>query len=51
MHETVDTIRSHIVEAVEMAGKRGYMVTPGCVAKLDTPQINFYAARTAIENV
>ena len=51
MNETVDTIRDHIAEDVSMAGKVGYMVTPGCVAKLDTPQINFYAARTAVENV
>ncbi len=49
MHETPDTIRDHIKFAVDMAGKKGYMITPGCVAKLDTPEINFYAARVAAE--
>lgn len=46
-----EEIRSHIREAAEAAGRTGLMITPGCVAHLDTPQINFYAARTAVEGL
>ena len=40
-------IDKHIQEAVENGGRKGIMITPGCVAELSTPQINFYAARIA----
>ncbi len=46
-----EKVYSHIKEAVDMAGEKGYMVGPGCVAKLATPESNFYAARKAIENM
>lgn len=40
-------IPAHLKEAVDSAGRRGLMLGPGCVAKLNTPPINFYAARVA----
>ena len=46
-----EEIRSHIKEGVLAAGRTGLMITPGCVAQLDTPKINFYAARIAIEGL
>lgn len=46
-----EEVRNHIREGVLAAGRTGLMVTPGCVAELDTPEINFYAARTAIEGL
>jgi len=36
---------------VEAFGRTGLMITPGCVAKLETPEVNFYAARTAVEGL
>lgn len=46
-----EEIRDHIKEGVLAAGRNGLMITPGCVAELSTPAINFYAARTAIEGL
>ena len=46
-----EEVRDHIREGVLAAGSTGLMITPGCVAELDTPAINFYAARTAIEGL
>jgi len=46
-----EEIRDHIREVVLEAGPRGIMITPGCVARLDTPDVNFYAARTAVEGL
>lgn len=46
-----EEVRGHIREAVEAFGRTGLMITPGCVAELDTPQVNFYAARTAVEGL
>ncbi|WP_213698121.1 hypothetical protein [Acetomicrobium sp.] len=40
-------IRGHIMEA----GSIGLMIMPGCVLELDTPEINFYAARLAVEGL
>ncbi|WP_138159905.1 uroporphyrinogen decarboxylase family protein [Peptoniphilus catoniae] len=44
-------IKDHIREVVMEAGPKGMMITPGCVAKLDTPEVNYYAARTAVEGL
>jgi uroporphyrinogen decarboxylase len=44
-------VRDHIREGILAAGRTGLMVTPGCVAQLDTPAINFYAARLAVEGL
>ncbi|SDL29664.1 uroporphyrinogen decarboxylase family protein [Natronincola ferrireducens] len=45
----VDDIYTHVQEAVKLAGTKGFMLGPGCVADPDTPDINYYAARLAIE--
>ncbi|MFY9612544.1 MAG: uroporphyrinogen decarboxylase family protein [Tissierellaceae bacterium] len=44
-------IKEHIRQVVLEAGPKGMMITPGCVATLDTPKINFVAARTAVEGL
>lgn len=46
-----EEVRSHIREGILAAGRTGLMVTPGCVAELNTPVVNFYAARTAVEGL
>lgn len=46
-----EEVRDHIREGILAAGRRGLMVTPGCVAELSTPEVNFYAARTAVEGI
>ncbi|WP_242866758.1 uroporphyrinogen decarboxylase family protein [Abyssisolibacter fermentans] len=46
---SVDDIYVHVSEAVKMAGKKGFMLGPGCVANPNTPSINYYATRVAIE--
>ena len=48
---TPEEIPGHLREAVESAGRTGLMIGPGCVAKLNTPLINFYAARVAIDTL
>lgn len=46
-----EDIHNHIKEAVLDAGRLGLMIGPGCVANLETPNINYYAARLSIENI
>lgn len=46
-----EEIKEHIKAGVLAAGPKGIMVTPGCVAELSTPAVNFYAARTAVEGL
>ena len=46
---TPEEVQAHIAEAIEAAGKKGLMVGPGCVADPQTPPINYYAARIAVE--
>ena len=46
-----EEVRDHIREAVMEAGRLGLMITPGCVAELSTPEVNFYAARIAVEGL
>ena len=43
-----EEIPGHLREAVESAGRAGLILGPGCVAKLNTPPINFYVARVAV---
>lgn len=49
LNGTPEEIDKHVYEAFEMAGKKGFMVGPGCVANPDTPDINYYAARLAVQ--
>jgi len=44
-----DEIQTHIEEAIRDAGRRKLMIGPGCVAEPLTPEINYYAARIAVE--
>ncbi|MDO5041406.1 MAG: uroporphyrinogen decarboxylase family protein [Peptoniphilus sp.] len=44
-------VKEHLREVIREAGPRGMMLTPGCVAALETPKVNFYAARTAVEGL
>ena len=46
-----DQVEGHMREAVEAAGRTGLMLGPGCVAKLNTPAENFYAAKAAINKL
>ncbi len=46
-----EEVRNHIREGILAAGRTGLMITPGCVAELETPSINFYAARLAVEGL
>lgn len=39
----------NIGEAVSVAGKRGFIVAPGCCVKTFSPPINYYAARIGAE--
>jgi len=43
-----EEIHSYIKEGVLIAGRAGLIITADCTAKLDTPRINFYAARVAL---
>lgn len=46
---TSDDVRKHIDEAVNSAGTKGFILGPGCVTDPRTPEINYYAARLALE--
>lgn len=46
-----EKIYSHLREAVDMAGRRGFMVGPGCVCKANTPKANFKAIKDAINRL
>ncbi len=46
-----EEIYDHIREGALEAGLTGLMITPGCVAELETPEVNFYAARLAVESL
>ncbi len=48
---TPDQITVHVREAVVTAGRRGLMVTPGCVADPTTPVENYIACRRALDNL
>ena len=45
---SADQVEGHMREAVQAAGRTGLMLGPGCVAELNTPADNFYAAKAAI---
>jgi len=44
-------MHQHLKEAVDETGRKGIILGPGCCAKLDTPEINFYAIRLAAEGL
>ncbi len=44
-----EDVQQHVAEAIAAAGSRGFMVGPGCVADPRTPQVNYFAARIAVE--
>lgn len=44
-----DEIQEHVREAIEDGGKNKLMIGPGCVAVPETPEVNYYAARVAVE--
>lgn len=48
---SADQVEGHMREAVQAAGRTGLMLGPGCVAKLNTPADNFYAAKAAISKL
>lgn len=46
---SAEQVIEHIGEYVAVAGKKGTMIGPGCVAHPDSPEANFFAARIAAE--
>lgn len=46
-----EDIKTHIQEAVELAGKTGFILTPGCCASMLTPKENFLAVKEAIKSI
>ena len=44
-------IKSHIQQAVEMGGRTGLILSPGCCASMNTPVENFYACRNAVREL
>ena len=44
-----DELYAHVRKAVEQAGRRGFMLGPGCTIYEDTPLENFFAVRMAAE--
>ncbi|NLL61701.1 MAG: uroporphyrinogen decarboxylase [Candidatus Atribacteria bacterium] len=46
-----EDIFAHVKEVVLAAGRKGLIIGPGCVASLDTPKVNFYASRLAVEGL
>lgn len=49
--ESSDAIQKHVAEAVALAGRKGLMIGPGCVANPATPEANYFAARLALEHL
>ena len=45
-----ENIKKHIREAIEMAGGKGLIVAPGCVADPKSPEALLKAVRAAVEN-
>ena len=48
-NQTPAVISQHVGEAVQDAGKTGFILGPGCVAEPSTPEINYFAVRLAVE--
>lgn len=46
-----EDVAHHVEEAVEMAGRRGFMLTPGCCIELGTPDVNLLAVSIAAKSV
>ena len=45
-----EEIQQHVDEAVQSAGRKGFILGPGCCADPATPDVNYYAARIATQN-
>lgn len=48
---TIPQVHEHLRQAVEMGGRKGLMLTPGCVAATNTPMANYIACRDAIKEL
>ena len=50
---TPGEVKHHVQEAVDILGgnTKGVILSPGCVAHTNTPEINYYALRMAVENL
>ena len=46
-----EDVEEHLRQAVEVAGRKGLILTPGCVAKMDTPKENFAAVTAAVKKL
>lgn len=44
-----EDIREHVKQALDMAGKTGFILTPGCCASMTTPKENILAIRDALK--
>ena len=42
-------IRTHVEQALQMAGRTGFILTPGCCASMETPKENILAVRDALK--
>lgn len=42
-------VYAHVRQGLELGGRKGYMVGPGCTIYEDTPIVNYMAARLAVE--
>ena len=50
-HAMPEEIADHIKYAVNIAGRKGLIISPGCCADMNTPKENFYACRDAIKQI
>lgn len=48
---TIPQVHQHLKEAVDMAGRNGLILTPGCVAATNTPMKNYIACRDAVKEL
>lgn len=46
-----EEIKQHMQQAIELGGRTGLILTPGCCASMETPQANFHACTTALEQL
>ena len=48
---TIPQVHQHLKQAVDMAGRNGLILTPGCVAATNTPMKNYIACRDAVKKL
>lgn len=46
-----EDIKPHIQQALELAGRTGFILTPGCCASMNTPRENFLAFKEALKTL